>query len=81
LWGTAKAVPRSKKMASTDNKSFILEVDGKSYIVTRKSFPFREGVELEVEIDGEKIRVSDRQLGEKEAIRILTELIRQRTTQ
>ena len=58
--------------------TFELEVDGVCYVVTRKSFPFREGVELEVEVKGQKLRVSDRQLGEQEAVRILTELIREK---
>ena len=58
-------------------ETFQLEVDGVSYTVKRLSFPFREGVELEVEIDGKAIRVSDRQLGEKEALRILVELIKE----
>lgn len=60
------------------NEKFKLEVDGVSYMVTRKSFPFREGIELEVEVNGKKLRVSDRQLGEQEAVRILSELIREK---
>jgi hypothetical protein len=59
-------------------QEFELEVDGAVYSVTRKTFPFREGVELEVEINAEKIRVSDRQLGEQEAVRILSDLIREK---
>lgn len=60
------------------NSTFELQVDGVSYIVTRKTFPFREGVELEVEVNGQKLRVSDRQLGEQEAVRILMGMIREK---
>ena len=65
-------------MADKNQTSFSLEVEGTIYSVKQFSFPFREGVELEVEVNGEVIRVSDRQLGEQEAVRILTDLIRQK---
>lgn len=52
-------------------KSFQLEVEGQVFQVMQFEIPFREGVELETEFNGEKIRISDRQLGEREALRLL----------
>ena len=63
-------------MSAKEIKTFSLNLDGQTYLVKRSTFPFREGVELETEVNGKPIRVSDRQLGEKEAIRILEELIK-----
>ena len=40
--------------------------------------PFREGVELRCSIGNETITISDRQLGEREAFRLLEEEIRKR---
>jgi hypothetical protein len=51
--------------------TFKLTVQGRRFEVFRIEYPFREGVELEVEIDGERLRFSDRQLGEREARRLL----------
>jgi hypothetical protein len=59
-------------------EKFDLEVGGQTYQISRVTFPFREGVELEVEIDGELLRVSDRQLGESEAVRLLTAMIQKK---
>ncbi len=58
--------------------SFLLNVDNQDYIVERIEIPFREGVELQVVIDGELLRVSDRGLGEHEAIRLLKQEIQKR---
>lgn len=60
-------------------KRFCLEVDGVSYDVRVVETPFREGVELVCSLNGEELRVSDRQLGEHEAERLLVEEIRSRT--
>lgn len=57
-------------------ESFTLTVDGEDYVVEVKEIPFREGVELQVEIEGELLRVSDRGLGIHEASRILQDEIR-----
>ena len=57
---------------------FDLKVDENIFQVKSFSYPFREGVELEVEVYGEILRVSDRQLGQEEATRILKELITRR---
>lgn len=55
-----------------------LAVDGESYEVSVVEIPFREGVEVCAIVGDEEIRVSDRGLGEREAIRLLEEEIRSR---
>ncbi len=50
---------------------FTHELDGLSFEIRRLETPFREGLELETEVDGKLLRVSDRQLGEGEALRLL----------
>lgn len=59
-------------------KTVPLEVDGHTYTVSVIEIPFREGVELRCEVDGEVLRFSDRQLGESEALRLLAEEIQRR---
>ncbi len=51
--------------------SFLLNVANQDYIVERVEIPFREGVELQTLVGEERLRVSDRGLGEHEAIRLL----------
>lgn len=58
--------------------SFLLNLDNQDYIVERIEIPFREGVELQLVLDGELLRVSDRGLGEHEAIRLLKQEIQKR---
>ena len=65
------AILRSKKTKS-------IEVAGQSYLVQIVEIPFREGVELVCEVNGEEVRVSDRGLGEHEAFRLLVEEIERR---
>jgi len=57
-------------------ESFSLTIEGEEYLVEVKEIPFREGVELQAEVEGELIRVSDRGLGIHEASRILEEEIK-----
>ena len=57
-------------------KELSVTVDGTEYSAVVREIPFREGVELSCTIDGEEIRVSDRGLGEHEALRLLEEEIR-----
>ncbi len=57
-------------------KRYCLDVDGARYDVKVVETPFREGVELVCVCDGEELRISDRQLGEHEAERLLVEEIR-----
>jgi len=63
---------------SKESSEFTLTVSGRDFVVRRIQIPFREGVELETEFEGERIRVSDRQLGEREALRILSELLQRK---
>ena len=53
-----------------------LEVDGQIYDIEVLEIPFREGVELRCEIEGELVRVSDRGLGIDEAKRLIEVEIR-----
>ena len=52
-------------------KTLELEIDGDTYEVEVLEIPFREGVELKCVVSGEEIRVSDRGLGDHEALRLL----------
>ena len=64
---------------SIKSKQFrSIKVCGKEYKVEVIEMPFREGVELRCFLDDEELRVSDRQLGEKDALRILAEQIKKR---
>ena len=58
-----------------DERRGTLTLDGVSYDYLIREIPFREGVELCCEVDGEDIRVSDRGLGLDEAERLLKEEI------
>ena len=51
--------------------TFLLTVEEKEYTVRRIEIPFREGVELSTVVEHKEIRVSDRGLGEDEALRLL----------
>ena len=62
-------------------KELLLSVDGSEYFAVAREIPFREGLELSCWIDGQELRVSDRGLGEHEAIRLLEEEIRSYLTQ
>lgn len=53
-----------------------LDVDGEIFEVEIIEIPFREGVELKCTLGDEEIRVSDRGLGDHEALRILADEIR-----
>lgn len=53
-----------------------ISIDGEDFEVEVLEFPFREGVELQCEVDGEVLRVGDRGLGMHEAERLLKEMIR-----
>lgn len=57
-------------------KTINILVDGENYQADLIELPFREGVELECEVGGELLRVSDRGLGEDEAVRLMKELIK-----
>jgi len=59
-------------------RTFELEVDGQLFTARRISHSFREGVEVEVQVGETILRVSDRQLGESEAIRILESQLREK---
>lgn len=54
-----------------------LSIDGQEFSVELIEIPFREGVELSCEIEGVRIQVSDRGLGEHEAFRLLEDAIRE----
>jgi len=62
---------RSKKTVS-------IEVSGEIFEAEVLELPFREGVELSCWVEDEEIRVSDRGLGEHEAIRLMKEEIQAR---
>ncbi len=51
--------------------SFELEIEGDIFEVEIAEIPFREGLELRCNVEGELIRVSDRGLGLHEAKRLL----------
>lgn len=55
-----------------------LTIDEQTFDVWVVEAPFREGVELSCEVEGELIRVSDRGLGEHEAFRLLEASIREK---
>ena len=67
-----KAGIRSRKVVS-------IFVAGADYKVEIVEIPFREGVELRCQVGSELIRISDRQLGEHEALRLLAEEIAKRS--
>ena len=52
---------------------FQLEFQGELLEAEVRELPFREGVELRCFYEGEEFRVSDRGLGEHEALRLLKE--------
>ncbi len=60
-------------------KSVELEVGGDKYTVEVLEYPFREGVELRCLVGEDVIRISDRQLGEREALRLMAEEIEKRS--
>lgn len=62
-------------------RSIDIEVGGVAYTVDVVEIPFREGVELQCEMDDEIIRFSDRQLGEDDALRLLKEEIARRQSE
>jgi hypothetical protein len=66
------------KISQRYKKTRILNINDKQIVVNIIEIPFREGVEVEAVVNGEIIRVSDRQLGEDEAIRILERLIKEK---
>lgn len=51
---------------------------GRQFAVDVVKIPFREGVELHLQLEQEQIRVSDRGLGEREAWRLLEEEVERR---
>lgn len=57
-----------------------ITVNGQSFVVRKIEIPFREGVELETDLNGERIRISDRQLGEHEAVALLKAELHRRLT-
>lgn len=59
-------------------KAITVFVAGEEYQAEVVEIPFREGVELRCKIGDEEIRISDRQLGEHEALRLLAEEIERR---
>ena len=59
-------------------KKLSLSVGDAVYSVDVVEIPFREGVELRCQVGDEEIRISDRQLGEREALRLLAEQIEKR---
>ena len=66
------------KISKRKTRSKTLEINNRIFYITVTEIPFREGVELQVEVNGEIVRVSDRQLGENEAMRIIEGLIKER---
>ena len=56
-------------------KEVTVTVSGKEYLVAVREIPCREGVELSCWIEDDEIRVSDRGLGEHEALRLMKEEI------
>lgn len=64
--------------AIRSRRILTLAVDDERYEVEVVEIPFREGVELRCRLDDDELRISDRQLGESEALRILAEEIRAR---
>ena len=57
-------------------KEFVITVDGSEYPVVVREVPFREGIELSCRIGDEEVRVSDRGLGQQQAVRLLEDEIR-----
>ncbi len=52
--------------------ALTISILGEELEVVVREIPFREGVELECEYEGETFRMSDRGLGLDEALRLLT---------
>ena len=61
-----------------EDRQIVLSVDGGEYQIEVIEIPFREGVELLCRIGDDEVRVSDRQLGEYEAVRLMEVEIRAR---
>lgn len=60
-------------------KTVRLDLEGEIVEVEVIEYPFREGVEAWCTYRGEEVRFSDRQLGQREALRLLKEeLLRRR---
>lgn len=66
------------KLAVRANRQKTIQVGEQSFIVEIFEIPFREGVELRCVVAGEEIRISDRQLGENEALRLMSDEITKR---
>jgi hypothetical protein len=60
-------------MPSKRTRNLQIAIEGEEIAVKIIETPFREGVEVECEFRGRRFRVSDHQLGEREAMRLLTE--------
>lgn len=67
------------KSGIRSRKVISIFVAGEDYEVEIVEIPFREGVELRCQVGQELIRISDRQLGEHEALRLLAEEIVKRS--
>lgn len=63
-----------------DRREINLIVEGQSFVVEVLEIPFREGVELLTKVNGQEVRISDRQLGEEEALRLIEEEIKRLLT-
>lgn len=61
-----------------EKREVEIVVGGETFVVEVIEIPFREGVELRCLYEGEELRMSDRQLGEREAFRLLEEEILRR---
>ena len=64
------------KLFVKESEKHILNVDGEDFEVCIVQIPFREGVEVRCPLGEEELRVSDRGLGEHEALRLMEEEIR-----
>ena len=62
---------------SEEEYSKDFEVDGVPYTAYFVRRPFREGIEISVEVDGEVITLAEFGFGEKSALEALTEKIRE----
>ena len=64
------------KLSVRSQKRLTLTIQDETYEVGVVELPFREGVELRCRIGDEELRVSDRGLGEHEALRLMEDEIR-----
>ena len=62
----------------SDVRTIIFDVGGKEYSAELKSRPFREGIEVVLDLDGELIRIPELGFGDTAIVERLKGIVRER---